>query len=171
VLQALVGTRREMADDVSVKTNIFVTEIAGAAGRLNNLEAAIAVVPNTADLASLRSELLGSITATRSELFNAIGAIQPILEAAVTQTQLQTALAAKVDTTTFNAQMANKVDTTTFNTQLANKVDAGTFQTFQNNVTDQFSSVRTGTNVTPAGGTPINTNINPNINPNIDRIR
>lgn len=180
VLQALVGTRKEMADDVTVKTNIFVTEIAGAAGRLNNLEAAIAEVPNTQALANLRSELLGSITATRSELFNAIGAIQPILDAAVTQSQLQSALATKVDTTTFNAQlatkvdtttfnaqMATKVDTTTFNSQLANKVDAGTFQTFQNNVNDQFSTARTGTTVTPAGGTPINTNINPNI----DRIR
>jgi hypothetical protein len=170
VLQALVGTRREMAEDVSVKTNIFVTEIAGAAGRLNNLEAAMAVVPQTQDLAILRSELLGSITATRSELFNAIGAIQPFLDVAVTQSQLQAALASKVDTTTFNAQMATKVDTTTFNSQLASKVDAGTFQTFQNNVNDQFT-VRTGTTLTPAAGTPINTNINPNINPNIDRIR
>lgn len=62
VLQALVGTRKDITETVNKRTDAL-GDLGGVLGTLNQLEATIAALPDADDLTSLRTELLRSMDA------------------------------------------------------------------------------------------------------------
>lgn len=115
VLQALVGTRREISETVDRRTRVLADDSGITLGRVSALENALALLPDDQDLGTLRSDLLGSIAAAKSELTTSIQLVESNLNTSIS---------------TLNAAIATKVDTTTFTT-------------FQGDITSQLGSVRT----------------------------
>jgi hypothetical protein len=81
VIQGLVSTRKEITQDVDRKIS-RLPDVSVVGGRLSDLEATVAQLPQTSTIDQLRAELLGAINITR--------------------TQLTASLATKVDTTTLD---------------------------------------------------------------------
>jgi hypothetical protein len=62
VLQAIVGTRKDITETVTQRTDVL-GDLGGVLGTLNELEAKVAALPDADDLSSLRTELLSSMDA------------------------------------------------------------------------------------------------------------
>ncbi|HEX6557857.1 MAG TPA: hypothetical protein VF021_00300 [Longimicrobiales bacterium] len=145
VLQALVGTRREISETVDRKTSVL-SDVSGVAlGRLDALENAVAMLPDDQDLGTLRTDMLGSIAAAKTELGNSIQLAETNLTASMdafklsydaTLTQLQT------DFNTAKLKLDSTVTQTDLTAALASKVDTTTFNVFQGDVTTQLGNVR-----------------------------
>jgi hypothetical protein len=122
VIQGLVSTRKEITQDVDRKIS-RLPDLGVVGGRLSDLEATVAQLPQTSTIDQLRAELLGVIDVTRTQLTTAITGVRTDLTSAIaplaTRAELTAGLATKVETRALDTLRAS-VDQrfTTINTSI-----------------------------------------------------
>ena len=123
VIQGLVSTRKDIEQDVDRKIGRLPADIGIVGGRLSQLEATVAMLPETSALDSLRAELLGVIDITRTQLTVAVSGVRTDLTNAIaplaTRAELTAGLATRVETRALDTLRAS-VDQrfTTVNTSI-----------------------------------------------------